>query len=259
MKAFITVIALLAVASGGFVVYQQKNLEVLEQEASTIWPQIKLAPTVAKLDSFLVVYEKTTAGPPAKMLRDSLKLEEDWQAATKEHTSAALQAFVDNHPASRYEDECQKLMVKIAVEEEWQVLATSNSVADLQAFADKQKGTPYAAKANARIIDLEVDKIFAGKHGVLPPAQRVAGGGTGSNTLEIENGTDYTLTVQFSGVRSQKLVLKPRAEGSIALPSGHYRVAASVNAANVVPFAGEQSLEGGQYTSMFYISGLAGK
>ncbi|RLD09312.1 hypothetical protein DRI50_12335, partial [candidate division KSB1 bacterium] len=125
-----------------------------------------------------------------------------------------------------------------------------------KAFISDYPASRQTAYAKKKIIDLEVDKVFAGQHGELPPPQKTAAGSSQNNRISIENQTDYTLTVRYSGLQSIKAVLKAHAKKSLTLPSGTFRVAASVDHPNVIPFAGSQNLSGGEYSSVFYISGL---
>ncbi len=260
MKTLIAIVALLLVAFAGFQVYQQQQREMREEQAGALWPAVEAAPTITRLDSFLLEYGETTLAHTAQMMRDSLKQEIDWQAANGAGTLESYQLFREIYSSSRHQKELENSLEKLRAAKDWQTAKNSKSIQVLKDFLEKHPASRFAAKAEARIIDLEVNKIFAGKHGALPPAQKVSGAGSGvKNTMEIENGTAYTLTVRFSGVRSRKLVLAPKATGSVVLASGQYRVAASVNASNVIPFAGEQMLSGGRYANMFYISGLASK
>ena len=113
--------------------------------------------------------------------------------------------------------------------------------------------SPQRQKIERRIIDLEVEEILAGDHGVLPPAslQNLTGGATA--LVELENQTQYVLTVRYSGRESQKFRLLPRQKTTVSIASGVYRVAASVDAGNVTPYAGSDSLSGGEYSVSFFI------
>lgn len=107
---------------------------------------------------------------------------------------------------------------------------------------------------NAREIAQQVAAIEAAPHNPLPRAERTS---VDSNSqvaqMGIKNDTNYTLTVLYSGPSAQSVVLSPKAARTIALAVGDYRVAATVDAPDVQPFAGSDDLEGGTYDNTFYI------
>lgn len=115
------------------------------------------------------------------------------------------------------------------------------------------KGT-HAKAADKKVIDLSVTNIFAGDHGTLPGMDRTSYSSSGSNIITVSNDTQYTLTLLYSGPDSKRLVLSPRSSGSVRLPNGTYRVAASVAATNVRSYAGTETLSGGGYDVSYYIS-----
>jgi hypothetical protein len=61
------------------------------------------------------------------------------------------------------------------------------------------------------------------------------------------------LTVLYSGTESYRFELKPYQRSSFKVDIGSYRVAAKVNDPSVTPFAGTEFMNGGQYSSEFYI------
>ena len=108
--------------------------------------------------------------------------------------------------------------------------------------------------AEARKIDAEVDAILAGQHSPLPPAQHVRPDPYARvATMAIQNNTGHTLTVQYSGPSSQQMVLEPHEKRTITLAIGAYKVAATVNSPSVLPYAGRDTLSGGQYQNTFNI------
>jgi len=71
--------------------------------------------------------------------------------------------------------------------------------------------------------------------------------------IAVTNNTEYTLVVRYSGPDTKKIILKPNESTTVYLSNGYYKVAASVNAADVRNFAGNYNLEGGEYSKSFYI------
>jgi hypothetical protein len=49
------------------------------------------------------------------------------------------------------------------------------------------------------------------------------------------------------------LVIPSKQTYSITLTNGNYNVAAKVDCPNVIPFAGKESLQGGDYSGYYYI------
>ena len=119
-------------------------------------------------------------------------------------------------------------------------------------FATRYPTHSQIAAIEKRIIDLEVKEIAAGEYGEMPRAQALSYGGT-TTDVEVENKTGYELTVRYSGPDSKKLVIPVGATRTIALVPGAYQVAASVNAANVTNYYGSDSMQGGRYSSSFFI------
>ena len=103
------------------------------------------------------------------------------------------------------------------------------------------------------VIDLLVQSIMAGEYGSLPQMNRTSGKNSISNTIEVNNSTDYPLTVLYTGTDIQQLKIQPNKTTSIRLKSGNYKIAAFVEA-NIRSYAGEEQLIGGTYKVKYYIS-----
>ena len=113
---------------------------------------------------------------------------------------------------------------------------------------------PKGAHAKAAIDHL-VDDVMSGSHGELPSMERTGYSSGSSSSVEVSNDTQYTLTLLYSGSSdSKRLVLSPHQTKTISLRNGRYRIAASVNAANVSSYAGSENLNGGTYSVSYYIS-----
>lgn len=113
----------------------------------------------------------------------------------------------------------------------------------------------HTAEATRRIIDLDVDDIFKHDHGDLPGMKQVeTDDDSPTCVIMIENNTQYILTVFYSGPDSKKVLVGPYGKGSVTLPVGHYKIAASVPPANIRPYAGSGNLSGGRYETGYWIA-----
>ena len=111
----------------------------------------------------------------------------------------------------------------------------------------------HGRQAEKKLIDIEVASVFAGEHGTLPQMDRGYSTGTSYSVIEIENRTQYELTVNYSGPDSKRMVIPSYGTKSMRIGNGSYRVAANVGH-GVIPFAGTEYLDGSHYSSSFYIS-----
>jgi len=77
--------------------------------------------------------------------------------------------------------------------------------------------------------------------------------GRNYSILNVHNDTSYELTLRYSGPDSFKVVFAPHEKGSLEVLVGKYSVAASVNAASVRNYAGEETSSGGNQQITFFI------
>ncbi len=111
-----------------------------------------------------------------------------------------------------------------------------------------------AQNTNAKEIAQQVAAIEAAPHSALPPAERTSVDANSQIAqMVITNDTNYSLTVLYSGPTAQSVMLSPKATQTVSLAVGSYRVAATVDAPDVRPFAGSDDLQGGSYNNTFYI------
>lgn len=136
----------------------------------------------------------------------------------------------------------------------WKTAQKQNTLTAYNRYLELFPKSAHAKAADKKVIDLSVTNIFAGDHGTLPGMDRTSYSSSGSNIITVSNDTQYTLTLLYSGPDSKRLVLSPRSSGSVRLPNGTYRVAASVAATNVRSYAGTETLSGGGYDVSYYIS-----
>ncbi len=138
----------------------------------------------------------------------------------------------------------------------WATVQRENTLAACRTYLQYYPKGKHAEQASKRIIDSEVDGVFAsGEYGQLPTAQRTRYSRSTTTSITVTNDTEYTLTIMYSGPgSSKKLEIPSRGTRSVTLPSATYKVVASVNSSRVRPFAGSQTYSGGGYEVTYYIS-----
>ncbi len=140
---------------------------------------------------------------------------------------------------------------------DWSWVREHDPITPYQFFAARSPSHPERSWIERRIIDLEVAQIASSEHGELPRAEALSSGGTTAD-VEIENRTDYELTVRYSGPDSKKTVIPSGATRTVSLPLGECNVAAFVSASNMRDYYGSDSMHGGRYSSTFYIQSSFG-
>jgi hypothetical protein len=112
---------------------------------------------------------------------------------------------------------------------------------------------PPALDTNS--IQQQIDQIRNGPHEAMPPGRQSKMALGGQSGMRVENGTEYTLSVFFSGPATQKVDLLPGASQVVRLPPGKYEVAARVSDPSVIPYYGEQDyVPNTQILEHFYIA-----
>lgn len=136
----------------------------------------------------------------------------------------------------------------------WQMALSENSVTAFTKYKTLYPKGAHIDLCEKKLIDLEVSRVYAGEHGSLPELDRTGYGGGPTSYITVTNSTSYTLTLLYSGPDSKRLVISAGGTSSVRLKNGNYRVAASVSASNVSNYAGNESLQGGNYSVDYYIS-----
>jgi outer membrane protein assembly factor BamD (BamD/ComL family) len=218
-----------------------------------------------------------------KIAEQSIKDEAAWQSAKTQGTIYAYQTYVLNFPNSIYVKDAKlqidRLKQTEAIEEKeknrkqdlaldaqqqklqdienklWIQTEKTNTIAAYKKYLNSYPDGVYAEQAAEQIIVKEVDAIQKSPHGKLPAPQATGNASAYATTSEIEitNSTEYTLTVWYDGVTKKKIVLKSGEKFDIVLSPGDYRVAASVNAPSINPFAGKHTIKAGSFTEKFFI------
>ena len=134
----------------------------------------------------------------------------------------------------------------------WETAVTLNHPNSYKKYTELYPRGKHFRQAKERYINLQVEKDFGGAHGDLPAMEQLSSGGSVA-TISVSNGTDKILTVLYSGSDFEELVLSPHSVGNVSLSAGSYRISARVNDYHVTPFAGYQTLTGGNYQTSYYI------
>ena len=135
----------------------------------------------------------------------------------------------------------------------YQNASKANNSQAWKQFLKDYPNHPEKNKIEETIINLEVNEIFAGEYGEIPPTQLVGNKNFKESNIDIKNDTRYTLTLRYSGPEIKRFDIPPGETITINIKSGQYRVTASVNAAGVRNFAGNENLNG-EYSSTYYIA-----
>lgn len=193
--------------------------------------------------------------PDGKHLADArqriVKLADaEWAKTAQSRSETELLAFLKNYPETTQKAAAEGRIQALNDDLAW--VKEQDNLARYQKFAERFPSHPDIAWIQKRIIDLEVQQIAAGDYGTMPEAQATTRGGSVVR-VEVENETGYELTVRYSGPESKKLVIPIAKTGHLSLQPGNYQVAASVTAASVTNYYGQQTMQGGEYASNFYI------
>ncbi len=248
--------------------------------------------TVPGYESFIVKHPATDYADSARERVRILKEDSVWQAAQGSDDINQLRDYLRVYPAGKYIAKAKTQCVDLA-NQQWQLLDQSRSESAIRQFLKHYPETTRTEEAETRIqqlyndftwvqeqdtveaytrylehnpqvanraaiektiIDLEVAVIAAGAHEKLPKAQPISSDSRSpSAEVRVENGTGYELTVRYSGLHSQKIVIPANATKSVSLRVGTYAVAASVSAARVRNYVGTETMQGGGYDVRFYI------
>lgn len=162
---------------------------------------------------------------------------------------------------NRYKDERLKELEKNMQERDWGTESTAweaarkaNTKESYQRYLAMYPYAAHSADANRRLIDLRVNDVLNSNHDQLPGMTRVyADDESPTSTIIIENGTNMPLTVMYSGAESKSIIIPEGSRMALTIKNGYYRIAASVPAANIHPFAGSENLAGGQYEVTYII------
>lgn len=136
----------------------------------------------------------------------------------------------------------------------WELALSKDTRDAYQKYIALYPNGPHRAEASKRVVDIDVNNVFKGSHNKLPGMERVERDDDSPfSIVVVENATRYTLTVMYSGPESKSVYIPAGEKGSVKIPNGQYRIAASVPAPHVRPYAGAQLFEGGRYETGYCI------
>lgn len=239
-----------------FQIYEAKwNMSSLME--SDAWRKASDSNSILSYSNYLEDYPNGAHEMEARVKLKDLEDEQikpKWSAVVSENSYRAYLDFYNTYPSCSYAKIAWEKIIEFE-DRDWELAKKKNTIRAYRDFIKKYPGNIHVEDAERRIIDLEVDQIFKGDHGSLPPMSKSTGSSYSStNKVNIFNNTEYTLTIRYSGPESRKIVIPPRGrDNQTVLPSGNYRITASVDAAYVSNYAGTEYLSGGEYDSEYYI------
>ena len=229
--------------------------EQITELADAAWEEVSKSGSKTEIQKFLRDYPETTkiAAAEARIIEIA---DRQWQTISESRSITEIKKFLSAFPETSKTTDAEARIQALYNDVEW--VMEQDDLEHYRRFTSRYPAHPQIAAIERRIIDLEVKEIAAGEYGEMPKAQALSYGGT-STAVEVENKTGYELTVRYSGPGSKKLVIPIGATRTIDLVPGAYQVAASVNAANVTNYYGSDTMQGGRYSSSFFIqSGYGG-
>jgi outer membrane protein assembly factor BamD (BamD/ComL family) len=236
--------------------YELSALGLIEEiKEETDWNFAKQEDSALAYEIFLNKYPQSKFGDEAREIVKELRvIQPEWERTLKKNTPEGYRSFMKKFDYSKKYWNKANEKYKEMEDAFWNKATTRNTIRYYQDYIDKFPDGEYIDEVDKRLIDLEVEKAFKGDHGELPPLGR-SGYSTFNdrNEVQIENDTGYKLTVLYSGTESKRIIINPKRSATLTLPNGKYRIAAMVDASNIQPYAGEENLQGGEYSSKFYI------
>ena len=228
---------------------RKEALARIVEIADLNWRRVATTESKEVILQFLKDNPETTRRAEAKRRIREIA-DQKWYKISKTRSKYLILKYLRDNPETSRKSFA---MARISeLQDDWEWVREQDTIEDYQVFSKRFPNHRNIGWINKRIIDLEVKAIASGKHGKLPPAQPVRRGGTYVK-VTIENKTQYTLTVRYSGPSSRKIVIIAGDTRSLSLSPGEYGVAASVSAANVTNYYGRNTMSAGTYSSNFYI------
>ncbi len=230
------------------------KIQLIKDEIA--WKESELIGTAASYREYISSFPN---GSQKSKALDRIKeieiIKPAWEKTQFTNTPDAWEKFINQYGSSIYGDRARAILRGLD-DEYWNEASNENLIPLYQDYLLYFPKGKHATEAKKAIIDKEVDIIFMNDHGKLPPMSKTSSESSysTSNEIEIYNNTNYTLTVRYSSaLESKKITFLPKQKKEFKLSNGKYRVSASVDAANVNNYAGKEELEGGRYTTEYYI------
>jgi hypothetical protein len=230
--------------------YRESADDQVRALADAKWVAISASTSRSEVVGFLRGYPETTRKADAEsrlvQIADTV-----WDQIEGTRSVPEIEEFIADYPGTTKREAAEARIQQLY--NDWDWVREQDDLKHYQRFISRFPDHPRKAWIAKRIIDLEVREIAAGDHGEMPRAQPLSFGGSVA-TVEVENRTGYELTVRYSGPDSKKLVLAKGATQTTVILPGDYEVAASVTAAHVRNYYGRETVQGGMYSSRFYIA-----
>lgn len=213
---------------------------------------------IKKLQEFISKNEGTVYSNKAQSVMESI-CDSLYRVADNKSTESAWIQYQKLVPTDYFKDSEEKIE-NITNEnwdtesKAWQMALSENTIFAYKKYQSLYPDGAHIDLCEKKLIDLEVSRVYAGEHGALPQMDRTGYGGGSTSYITVTNNTSYTLTLLYSGPDSKRVVIFSGGTSSVILKNGDYRVAASVSASNVRNYAGNENLQGGNYTVSYYIS-----
>ncbi len=234
--------------SSGYASDAKERVRVLREP--DVWSAADGSGQIETLRSYIRVYRGDGKHLDDAKQQITTIADQLWTPISISRSEAEIRRYLKDYPETTKLAAAEAHIQELYNDFEW--VKEQDSLEHYRRFATRYPTHSQIAAIEKRIIDLEVKEIAAGEYGEMPRAQALSYGGT-TTDVEVENKTGYELTVRYSGPDSKKLVIPVGATRTIALVPGAYQVAASVNAANVTNYYGSDSMQGGRYSSSFFI------
>lgn len=136
----------------------------------------------------------------------------------------------------------------------WQRASKEDTKESYEKYIAIYPNGAHRPDATARLIQMRVNDAFTGAHENFPPLERTyADDDSPVSTVVVNNSTGQPLTVMYSGLDTESIVIEAGGRGVVTVKNGYYNIAASVPAVSVRDFAGTEVLRGGRYEVTFYI------
>ena len=136
----------------------------------------------------------------------------------------------------------------------WEIVTQKDDANSYDYFLEQFPNSSHYNEAYRLLIERDVAEAFAGKHGIMPEMDKGRRTGRAYSTIEIENRTEYVLTISYSGPDYKRIKIQPHSNAIVNIGNGYYDIAARVKASNVTPYVGQETLDGSYYSSSYYIS-----
>ncbi len=220
----------------------------------------------AKATNTVVAWKKFKEIVPESYSKDADKRIEmiynsKYQRAKRINTIEGWEQYKQEVPANWVKDADEQITkIENSVwetdDKAWSEASRLGNINAYQKYLNMYPNGNYKAQAERKIIDLEVSEILSGDYGVLPSMTRsnYFMNNSSHSDVSILNRTNYSLTIRYSGADSKKVTIPPLHSTTVRIKNGVYRIAASVNASNVHNYAGVEILDGGDYSSEYYVT-----